>query len=122
MSDLGEFRLMVASQIDELTAATGLVWSHDDTGGGHDALFAYFDHPADYGMEYPRLAYVMLTCDASVVEIGSDTYATLGFYPDSRAYTDWQDMGELGDEGGDILTLDRLVGFVGKCLSDWKII
>jgi hypothetical protein len=113
----------IDEQIDALTRATGLPWEHDDTGGGHDALFVYFDHPDDYGKESPRVAYVMLTCDASVVDIGRDRHACLGFFPDSHMWTDSQAEATIGDEYDPrILTLDDLCNFVGQWLRRWGVI
>lgn len=114
---------MVNAQAEALTKATGLVWQHDGTGGGHDALFAHFDHPDDYGKEYPRLAYVMLTCDASVVRVGVDRSACLGFYPDSNMWTDSQTEANIGgDDDPRLLTLGDLCDFVGQWLRRWGVI
>lgn len=114
---------MVDEQAEALTAATGLVWTHEETGGGHDGLVAHFDNPDDYGNEYPRLAYVMLTCDASVVHVGHDRSACVGFYPNSDM---WEDMEREGNIGGDddtrLLTVDDLCDFVGQWLRRWGVI
>ena len=113
---------MVADQIDALLHATGLDWTHDDTGGGHDCLRATFDNPDDYGDEFPRSAYVMLTCDASVVEIGSDRYATLGYYENADLYDDETRIAYLNDESFPPLTLDQLVDFVAETLQGWGLL
>ena len=117
-----EHLTMVADQIDALLHATGLDWTHDDTGGGHDCLRATFDNPDDYGDEYPRSAYVMLTCDASVVEIGHDRYACLGYYPDANRYDDATREAYLNDESFPPLTLDQLVDFVAETLEGWGVL
>lgn len=113
---------MIAQQIDALLHATGLDWTHDDTGGGHDCLRATFDNPDDYGDEYPRSAYVMLTCDASVVEIDHDRYACLGYYPDANRYDDATREAYLNDESHPPLSLDDLVDWVAETLNGWGLL
>lgn len=113
---------MIDEQIDALLHATGLSWERESTGGGHDCLMAIFDNPDDYGDEYPRSAYVMLTCDASVVEICHDRYACLGYYEDSNRYDDATRMAYLNDESHPPLTLDQLVDFVAETLNGWGLL
>ena len=113
----------IDEQIDALTRATGLPWELENTGGGHDCLQAWFPNPEDYGDEYPRMACVMLTCDASVVEVGQDRYACLGYYEDSQRYDDATREATIGDEYDPrILTLDNLCNFVGQWLRRWGVI
>lgn len=112
----------IDEQIDRLLHATGLSWEHDDTGGGHDCLRAWFPNPDDYGDDYPRMAYVMLTSDASVVEIGQDRYACLGYYEDSEKYDDATREAYLNDESFPPLTMDQLVDFVAETLSGWGVV
>jgi hypothetical protein len=113
---------MIAQQIDALLHATGLDWTYEETGGGHDCLQAWFPNPDDYGDEYPRMAYVMLTCDASVVEIEQDRYACLGYYEDSQKYDDSTREAIIGDESRPPLSLDDLVDFVAETLNGWGLL
>jgi hypothetical protein len=112
---------MIKEQIEALNFATELDWTHESTGGGHDCLQAWFPNPDDYGDEYPRMAYVMLTCDASVVVPGFDRYACLGYYEDSEKYDDSTREAYLNDESFPPLTLAELVEFVAKTLRNWGV-
>jgi len=112
----------IDEQIDALTRATGLPWELQNTGGGHDCLQAWFPNSADHALDRPRVAYVMLTCDASVVRVGRDRYACLGYYEDSQKYDDVTRMAYLNDESMPPLTLDKLVDFVAETLRGWGVV
>lgn len=114
-----EHLTMVADQIDALLHATGLSWDIEGTGGGCDALVAYFEHPADIGKESPRLAYAMLTSDLSVPEIGVDSFATLGWYDNAEELSDAVAFADFGDEYGAPMVLAELVDFVAETLNGW---
>jgi hypothetical protein len=114
--------LKIHEQIDLLLHATGLSWDIEGTGGGCDALVAYFEHPADVGNESPRLAYAMLTCDLSVPEIGVDSFATLGWYDNAEELSEAVAYADFGDEYGAPMLLDALVDFVAETLSGWGVI
>jgi hypothetical protein len=121
VATIGDYVTMIKRQMNALHIATGLNWEHEGTGGGCDALVAYFDNPNDDGSDYVRTAYVMLTCDAGVIELGRDTYATLGFYSDSQDCDQAEEYASLGDEKGAPLELDALVAFVADHLVAWGV-
>ena len=110
----------IDEQIGALTRATGLVWELENTGGGHDALVAYF--LCDVDLNDPMTAYVMLTCDASVVRVGRDRFAMLGYYSDYETSYEADRMAYLNDESMPPLTMDELVDFVAETLSGWGVI
>jgi hypothetical protein len=110
----------IDEQIDALNRATGLIWELLHTGGGHDALVAYFKNWVDEGDKFER-SYLMLTCDASVVVIGEDRYAMLGFYLDDDTCEADLDA-YLNDESAPLLTMTELVDFVAETLKGWGFI
>ena len=114
--------LRIHEQIDLLLHMTGLSWDIEGTGGGCDALVAYFEHPADIGKESPRLAYAMLTSDLSVPEIGVDSFATLGWYDDAEELSDAVAFADFGDEYGAPMVLAELVDFVADTLNGWGLL
>ncbi|CAB5222493.1 hypothetical protein UFOVP366_5 [uncultured Caudovirales phage] len=111
----------VNEQIDALNRATDLVWDWEHTGGGCDALVCAFPNPSDFGEESPRLAYVMLTCDASVVQVDRDRYAMLGYYADYYESDEADKEAYLNDESHPPLTLVELVDFVAETLQGWGV-
>ena len=113
---------MIHEQIDLLLHMTGLSWDIEGTGGGCDALVAYFEHPADIGKESPRLAYAMLTSDLSVPEIGVDSFATLGWYDNAEELSDAVAFADFGDEYGAQMVLAELVDFVAETLEGWGLL
>lgn len=96
-----------------LYSATGLVWEFWHTGGGCTALIARRDPTNE------NSAYVMLTSDSSVPEIGVDNAVTLGLYPDYQETTEWEDYAEFGDEYGQPFTLEEFLVFVINKLDEW---
>jgi hypothetical protein len=110
----------IDEQIGALTHATGLSWELENTGGGHDALVAYFLRDVD--LNDPTTAYVMLTCDASVVRVGRDRYAMLGYYSDYETSCEAEREAYLNDESFPPLTMNELVNFVAKTLRGWGIV
>lgn len=103
----------IDEQIDALLHATGLVWELENTGGGHDALKVYLNDD--------QTSFVMLTCDASVVRVGRDSFACLGLYIDYDCGCDASRMAYLNDESFSPLTLDQLVDFVAVTLQGWGV-
>jgi hypothetical protein len=122
MSDREQYFKAVNEQIDALNRATGCTWDWEHTGGGCDALVTYFQNSADYALENPRIAYAMLTCDASVVQVGRDRYAMLGYYSDYETSCEAEREAYLNDESMPPLTLDELVAFVAETLRGWGIV
>ena len=114
--------LRIHEQIDLLLHATCLSWDIEETGGGCDALVAYFEHPADIGKESPRRAYAMLTSDLSVPQIGVDSFATLGWYDNAEELSDAVAFASFGDEYGAPMLLDALVDFVAETLEGWGLL
>lgn len=104
----------IDQQIDALLHATGLSWELENTGGGHDALIAYLNDE--------QSAFVMLTCDASVVRVGRDRFACLGLYSDYECGSEAERMAYLNDESHPLLTLDELVDFVAETLQGWGVL
>ena len=96
-----------------LYSATGIEWEFESTGGGCTALTAR-RYPGD-----PNSAYVMLTSDLSAPEIGVDTFAELGLYPDFEECSEWQDYAVLGSEDSEPFTLEELLIFVINKLDEW---
>jgi hypothetical protein len=112
----------IDEQIGALDRATGLVWELENTGGGCDALVTYFQSSADHALDRPRVAYAMLTCDASVVRVGRDRFAMLGYYSDYATSCEADRMAYLNDESMPPLTMDELVDFVAETLSGWGVL
>jgi len=110
----------IDEQIDRLLHATGLSWELEQTGGGCDALVACVLRDVD--LNDPKTAYVMLTRDASVVRIGRDRFAMLGYYSDYETSCEADRMAYLNDESFPPLTMDELVDFVAETLSGWGVI
>ena len=105
---------MVNYQIGALDLATGFNWEHIGTGGNCDALVAYYGDEGDSG-------YVMLTCDACVIELGSDTYGTIGLYTHEDE-CEAEDFASFGDEYGQPLALAEIVSSVVDALKVWGLL
>lgn len=122
VAEFGEYVERVNVLAGALTLGTGIEWEHESTGGGCDALVAYVVNPSDFGSETPRVAYLMLTCDAQVIDLGRDSFAVLGFYPDATELGEADELAYLGDDDRKTaLALDEIVDFVGDYLTAWGV-
>jgi len=121
VAKFGEYVERVNVLAGALNLATGLEWEHESTGGGCDALVTYVVNPSDVDSESPRVAYVMLTCDAQVIDLGRDSFAVLGFYPDATELDEADELAWLGNDEREPLALDEIVDFVGDYLTAWGV-